>query len=217
MMRVFWEEWRSGGEFSTLRILPALALGTVLGLLMTQFQPAALLEALAAALLVGGVLSGTQRWSRVLAREWVSVEHIRPLRYAAGKITGLVFLGLVWSAFLLPPFILVALSWGLPWERTVFCLAWAFTGGLAAQALSHLVTWWRSDFQRIAGMILVVLWLGVTLQLKALQAFNPLWQIWHLMQDPVPTFDAALVVVLGGTLFLWALVVLILKRAEFRP
>lgn len=217
MIRVLWEEWRGGNRFSSVRVVPVAIFGALFALLVTQFQPGALFLVLVLTGLVGGVLSGTQRWNQVSARDWVGLEGTSPLVYGLGKMAGFVLLLAAWSACFLPPLVLLALVWGLPIKVAGAGLVWMATAALGAQALGHSVTWGTGEFQRLLGGILVFLWVAVTLQVPEAHPFNPLWQAWRLFHDPGSPFDTgALAVVLGSVLGLWTLVIVVLGRTEGR-
>ena len=173
MMRVFWEEWRVVGRFSFLNLLPILAAAVAAFLLLTQFQPGALFVALAAMALVGGSISGTQRWNTVPAWVWVGTEDVSPLAYTLGKVAGFLLILVTWIAFVLPPLLLVSLLWGLPWQVLATSLVWVLAGGLAAQALAHVVTWGESDYAKLIVATLVLSWLIASLQHPLTRGLNP--------------------------------------------
>jgi hypothetical protein len=217
MMRVLWEEWRGGNRFSSVRVVPLLLFGTLAALLITEFQPGSVFLVLVLAGLAGGVLSGTQRWNQVLARDWVGLEGTGPLVYGVGKVAGWLLLLAAWTACLLPPLVLVTLVWGVPPGVIGAGLAWTLAAAIGAQAIGHAVTWGTGEFQRILGSILVFLWIAASLQVPEAQAFNPLWQVWNLFHDPGRPFDApAFASILGGAAGLWALVIVILGKTEAR-
>ena len=213
MMRVFWDEWRGGAAFSGVKVLPALALGTAAAMLITDFQPGALFLVLVLGGLAGGLVSGSQRWNQLRGGDWVGLEGVSPLAYAAGKTTGVLLLMLAWAAFLTPPFVLIAVIWGLPLNLAVTGLIWALASTLGAQALCQLVNWSHSEFQRLLGAGLVFAWIAGTLQIPGAQALNPLWQIWRQFHDPETLLDlAALAWILGMSAGLWGVVILFLGR-----
>jgi len=217
MMRVVWEEWRGGNRFSSTRVAPLVVFAVLLTLLVTQFQPGSFFLVLVLAALVGGVLSGTQRWNQVLARDWVSVEGTSPLVYCLGKLTGFLLVLGAWSLCLLPPLVLVALVWSLPAEVAFEGLAWTLAAGVGAQAMGHLVTWGTGEFQRLLGGIFAFLWVAGSLQVPDASRYNPVWQVWRLFHDPGTPFDAlAFGAIVGAAAALWALVVVILGRTEGR-
>lgn len=203
MMRVFWEEWRSGAVFSRRRLLPALLAGAALVLLITQFQPGALALVLVAGALVGGTLSGTGRWNQVGARDWVGLEATRPLTYLSGKIIGFLSLALAWGLFFLPLVLMVTLSWGIPWTSLGICSLWLVGAALGAQAIGQVVLWGTGEFSKIVGSILVFLWAAATLQAPGLRELNPFWQVWDHFRDPRAFDLASWLVLLGITAACW--------------
>ncbi len=204
MMRVFWDEWRGSRGFTAHRAFPTLAVATLAALLGLVFQPGALFEVVAAASLVGGIVSGTQGWNEVRSWDWVAREGVRPLAYLAGKVLGWTAVSLVWGLFLLPPLVLVALLWGFPGELVLVCWAWAWVGGLAAQALGHLVTW-NAETGPFLGAALGLACLTLSLLLPVLQPLNPLWQVGRLVSAAeAPVEWGSLALVLGITGGLWA-------------
>lgn len=217
MIRVLWEEWRGGNRFSSVKVLPVAIFGALFALLVTQFQPGSLFLVLVLTGLVGGVLSGTQRWNQVSARDWVGLEGAGPLVYSLGKVAGLLLLLAGWSACLLPPFVLLVLVWGIPAEVVGVALAWTTVAALGAQALGHAITWGTGEFLRVLGGILVFLWVAITLQIPEIRPFNPVWQVWRLFHDPGLAFDTGpFLAILGSTLGLWTLVIAGLGRSEGR-
>lgn len=217
MMRVFWEEWRLGGTFSSGKLLPLAAWAVAAVLLITQFHPGSLFETLGVLGLVGGLMSGTLRWNRVAPRDWMTQEGISPANYALGKVGGLGALLVVWTAFAFPALLLVTLTWGLPWQVSVAAWSWVLAGALGAQALGHLVTWGQSEVARVVAASLVLSWLVASLQFTPTRALNPLWQIWNLFRDPTQALDfGALALVFGSSALLWVGVVWGLGR-QGRP
>lgn len=211
MMRVFWEEWRSGAAFSRRRLLPALLAGAALLLLVTQFQPGALALVLVVGALVGGTLSGTGRWNQVAARDWVGLEATAPLAYLSGKVTGLILLSLAWAVFFLPLILLVSLSWGVPWTSLAVGALWITAAALGAQAMSQVTLWGTGEFSKIMGSILVFLWAAATLQAPGLRQLNPLWQVWDHFREPSGFDLGAWAVVMGITVACWILKGLLLR------
>jgi len=215
MMRVFWDEWRSGSLALVRKGLPGLALVEGVVLVLSHFVPGFFFEVLAGGFVLGGLASGTNRWNTVQSWDWVGLQAVSPLAYALGKISALLFLGLVTLAFLLPPLVLIMALWAMPVAFVLFCLVWVLVGGLAAQALSQLVCWNEAFFSRPIGASLVVAWLGITAAFRELQMFNPLWQIWRLHRDVTAEPGwGALAAVVGGTFLIWALIAVILTRVK---
>ena len=111
---------------------------------------------------------------------------------------------MIWGLFLLPPLVLVAVLWGFPGELVLACWAWAWGGGLVAQALGHLATR-NAESGPFLGAALGLACLTLSLLLPGLQSLNPLWQVGRLVSAAdAPAEWGSLVVVLGITGGLWA-------------
>jgi len=206
MMRVFWEEWREGRGFSLRRGLPVMALFLAAGLAALGLQPGVFFEVLAGGLIVAGLWSGTQRWNQIPSWVWIAEAGVTPAAYTLGKAGGFVLLVGFWMVFVSPVLVLLMVLWGMPWGHAAVCLAWAVAGGLAAQALAHLGTWGPSAFSRLAGSLLVILWL-MGFSVAPLVRVHPLWQIYRLHEASAPDADpGAWWVLMAAVAGIWCVV-----------
>lgn len=213
MMRVVWEEWRGGSVFSA-KLLAWFALGTVLALLITQFQPGSVFLVLSIGALAGGFLSGGQHWNHP-ASEWLA-EGVPVWQYALGKVGGTLFLNAAWAAFVAPPVLLLTFSWNMPLSAAASALAWVLAGSLAAQALSHAAARTTSPSGRLVAGLLMAAWLVGGLVVAGVQPLHPVWQIWRMFHDPDRSFDTvSWFALVGAAAILWTVAVVRLRwRAE---
>jgi hypothetical protein len=215
MMRVMWEEWRGGSVFSA-RQLGWFAVGTVLALFVLRFHPGAVFLVMGIGAVGGGFLSGCQVWNHEAA-EW-RAEGVPPWQYAVGKVAGLVLLGGAWALFLMPPLLVLALSWSMPWTAATAALAWVLAGSLTAQALAHAAVRAVSSAGRAVAALLAALWLGGGLIFEATRPWHPLWQIWRGFHDPERPFDtASWFLLMAMASILWILTVTPFSRRQHEP